>query len=561
MFRFDRDHVIKKNDPEQYFANQDLAYLMRAVNLPPKKIILNGKHTLSSFYFGVLADRFDDEQSFFEMEYNLSKTIKAIKLHHGNIVISKTKTARESLQDILKIDKSTKSLDILHEIIETVHPAFWSSLISRWGWHNDDVNSSWIKKDNQLYLKIYNNDNDANNNNYTTTMISKFRVDKNLIETILKLLRYSETEMPNFGYQSIKHWKAIKSNWFAYWSSTHYVSFKYRQENDKGFCVLNWDLPSFISRKKLCLKNDRLKWEWNNSLFNTKTTGTIVNEFTHFRANSEGIHTSTRSLNLTIVQHAAFFINFNEAHFLYLFENNKEMNWPNSLKREFQAIYTEANLMYHYMLEHSKPRQKLFNIQKQIDIAKQLMNSLIIKHKMPSKPNHWHKNAARNHQVLVLWILLIGIRLKNFKIKQPSNNQRTHNFNKYEEYEWDSNIDSDDDLEQYQKDAEYEAYCILQNKFNKKYKRYLSQKHQYFTPELNCIEKKTNKHQIKQSLKKKIKNLSKQDLHYFEFEPIPYHLVQKCAKQVFCERFSTKVICRQLHLAGFQVTAYVPFIS
>ena len=568
MLRFHTDHVTNDKDPISRLANLDFQWLMRGVNEKNKPIVLNGKLTAEQYYFGIFASRFNDEQELFEVESNLAKAISVILKNRGSWNSEPSQRQRK-LDEIYEVEEIEQSLDILREIFDRVHPAFFQTLFSRWAWVDDDVNLGWLYPINQLKLKVYATKQDHQNGIYSETLTSKLFVDKNLPETLLTILRWNKTEYKQYGYQSVDHYEAAKKSWFNYWSRNHYISCRERRQRKLNSCPLNvLTSDKAAERQRKTLKRNRIEYEFNNSLIDTSSTGTVQNEFLHMYINYDYLHKCGRSILLSNIQHSLTLLTFNEAHFDYLCDQCKYLRDNEQLKTEIQSIYTEINLLPNYLSGKLTDDQN----RKLIEIIPKLTSSSgynaqyveDMDHELPKKRQSFSNDLARNNSLLLEWVLL-NVKSKKIKLKK-GRNKRTKR-NEYalsdndgdndsdNDYNWDLDEDEEkmEELDKDQKQRLNEAYSKLINKMDKRCSNYLRIKHNHSAS--NCEDVRSCYSSPR--INKILKDLTVDDITYYELEQIPFDLLDDAVDNLFKEKYTKGSICFHLRQLGMKVSRYL----
>ena len=450
--RLDDDKVLLKSDVEYKLARRDLGFIYKGVGQPAKPIILNGKRTALSYYFGMFEDRFDSDYEQLDFELSLSFVIDAMccyrrAYHRGSIL------RNEQLRRLTNMDKFAECCDVIREILIWVHSFFWASLFAKWAFRARQVQNTdnWTEDYRVMEIPVYNIRMDYELGNKRMVTITKDFVSTDLIETILGILRWSTTNVVNYGYQTFEYYCAHKRSFFSFWRSPHYQSFEDRANNDSiSFAVIS-DEAKAQNRIKLCTSERRMRFEFNNTLKKTLVDGTKGLEFFHSVTNFGMIWKSQRNMLTALAQNKSQMMLYNKNHYDYVFINCWYTFWPKDIKARLQKLYTDFSVIYQKLKNLKRnPRNPCVTIKPNYDFAKQWVDDYVKTLDLPMIREPWNIRKQENDSLL-MQILLTNVKAKRIKMNFTPNNKRTKlsncNFRYTQESESENETDCDEECE------------------------------------------------------------------------------------------------------------------
>lgn len=569
------DKVLLKGDPEYRLAVRDLTFIYNGVKQPGEPIILNGLFTGINWYSCCFEEKFADAVKRFSFELDFANVIDAFAKYRRSYQEG-IRFRNEALIELESTPKYTECCDIMREILNLVHPAFWLSLFARWGFRAGDVLSNWLSWQFIIDVPVYNSQKDYKDGNVRWTKMNTDFVSIDLIETILGILRWPKTTLHNFGYQTFEHYMAHKRSFMSYWASPHYVSFEVRIANNMPLCVIS-DEQRAQNRIRLCLREKRMRFEYNNTLFKTLVAGTQGIEFTHGVTNYNLIWKCQRRPGYGVSQNLSQTVMYNMKHHEYVFVNIWNRHWPKDIKSRLQEIYTEFRAIYRYIKDLRKdPRNPCIRIEPNHDVAKQLADAYFDSLDLPLVREPWNKRKEEN-DALLFQLLLANVKLHRIKLKFNTNNTRTNN-PKYKYRLIDpphSDSSDENDIDDY--DYEDVDNKALDAKERKRQNRILAPliaagdkrlKNWWVEeiPELKRIETVNRSKDAKRkvclanddndedavAVTEIIKNLDAADLSCFQFETPPKSFIDE-AFRAFRRRHSKATICNKLNYFSIKV--------
>lgn len=562
------DHVLLKSDPEFALAKYDLGHLLMGVREPGQPIILDGKLTGDEWYEGWFWEKFESDTEQYQFELDMSETISGMvhfrrQYNEGSII------RNEAIQQLKAMEKFAQVLDVIREILKVVHWFFLLSLFARWAWIDGDVNTNWKYGDNKIFVPVYHTTNDFKQGKSRRARMSKYFVSVTVIETILCILRWPITKLPQYGYPTIEHYRARKIAYFDFWSLPHHFSFQQRADsNDQtiAWCVINEQSKKATDRIKLATSNSRTYYEFNNTLFKLLVSGTQGIEWTHGKANIILCHQAPRSYLYMNIELMSTMIHYNAQHYEYLFINVKHEQWPIDIQVRLQRIYTDYKTMYYKFKKlRSHPKNPCFRIYNKATIAKEYMSKYVDSLNLPKIHPKWNrKNGVYDR--LLLEILLVNVKLKRVKIKINRRNRLTQDPLSQLSYvnDDDSDDDGDDDDESNhfevptnieQREEEYRLCAEVMKYGDKRFKKWPYNDNLELRQLATSNRNTQSSRQIKrgnvavdgcdeETVDDIVKKLRITDLTKFELEPIPNIVVDEAVRLM--RIFTKRTICNRI---------------
>lgn len=545
----DRDGVLTKNDPVKPLATRDYQHIMRAVNEPSKPIILNGKRTALTWYFGTFRERYSNWSRRMDLEVSMSRLYYKL-LEHRRAYLTDIGTKNASIDSVINMEGFAKCMDLLREIVAIVHRSQWPTLLSRWMWWNGTVNDDWMMPSVRKLIKVYNSQKDFENDHYYYVWVSTQILPASVIETLLAILRVPDTTVYNYGYQDVEHFKDAKESWWTFYECPRFIGRQDRERLRLGPAVIDLSKDLVSTRKRICFEEERLQYEYNNCVMKTAGEGSTGVEGLNANVNYYYMQKGQRTIVHAYMQQVVLFVCYNKVHYPVLIIICPTIT--KEIKQELQECYTEINLNYAFLRNKARPRNNFIKFKKGTDYVKKWMKEYIKQKQLPATVVLTTKWTAIHRSILLHWLVL-EVKRDKLKFDTTTTNKRTL-LPQYQTARFnDSDSDSDNEvvndmkpekLTQAQREAERDVIAHLVHAQDKRFRR-------------GKIASLPGVCRANVSDSKAIANIKKElsvnNITYWQFQPVKLEQVEFARTQIFESRFKQNTICSEINNLFFKV--------